>query len=137
MIGTLIAKNAVRRGFDSVMRGDVEALRSIFHKDASLIYPTRGEITGREAILEFYRQFLDVFPRVRAVLHVAAVEKLFDWVGTNALVTCFEVHTTNRQGVTFTQEGMQLIRLQRGKIMQMRYFFADTVALADAWKASL
>lgn len=137
MIGTLIARSTVRRGFDSVMRGDAEALRSVFHEDASLIYPTRGTIKGRDAIVEFYREFLDVFPKVRAVVHVAAVEDLFDWIGTNSLATCFEVHTTNRQGVTFTQEGMQLIRLQRGKIIQMRYFFADSVALADAWKASM
>lgn len=137
MIGTLIARNAVRKGFDSVMRGDVEALRSIFHEDASLVYPTRGTVVGREGILDFYRHMLHVFPRIRAVVHVAAVEDLFDWTGTNVLTTSFEVHTTNRQGVTFTQEGMQLIRLHRGRIRHLRYFFADSVALADAWKASL
>ena len=136
MIGTLIAKSAVRKGLDSVMSGNVDALHSIFHQDASVIYPTRGTIEGRPAILEFYRQFLHVFPKVRAVVHVAAVENLFDWVGTNALAVCFEVHTTNRQGVTFTQEGMMLIRLHRGKITLLRYFFADTVALAGAWRAS-
>jgi ketosteroid isomerase-like protein len=118
------------------MGGNVDALRSVFHEDATVVYPTRGTITGRTAILEFYRQFLTVFPRVRAVVHAVAVENLFDWVGTNVLALCFEVHTTNRQGVTFTQEGMMLIRLRRGKIMLLCYYFADTVALADAWRAS-
>lgn len=136
MIGTLIARSAVRKGFDAVMRNDLEALISVFHQDATVIYPTREKVEGLVAIKEFYRHFLETFPRVRATVKVAAVENLFDFAGTNTLTTLFEVDTTNQEGVTYHQEGMQLIRLHRGKIKLLRYFFADTVALASAWDHS-
>lgn len=136
MIGTLIARRAVRTGFDSVMRHDFETLARIFHEDATLVYPTRGTIEGRAGIVEFFRHFLETFPKVQAMVHVAAVEDLFDFAGTNTLTTMFEVHTTNREGVTYHQEGMQLIRLHRGKIKLLRYFFADTDHLARAWSVS-
>jgi ketosteroid isomerase-like protein len=136
MIGALIAKNAVSKGMNSVMNGDLDALRSVFHQDASVVYPTKGTIAGQPAIVEFYRQFITVFPKVQAIVHVGTIENPFDLVGTNVLALSFEVHTTNRSGITFTQEGMMLIRLRRAKIMLLRYYFSDTVALAEAWRAS-
>lgn len=136
MIGTLFVRSALRKGFDSVVRRDLDALRAVFAEDATMIYPGKGTFTGRPAIVEFYRHFLETFPKVEATVHAAAVENLFDFVGSNVMATCFEVHTTNRAGVTFTQEGMQLIRMRRGKITFLRYFFADTEGLARAWKAS-
>ena len=99
MIGALLAKSIVRKGFATVTGGNVEALTSVFDQEAAVIYPTKGTISGLPAILDFYRHFKTVFPQVRVDVKEVAVANLFDLVGTNVLAVCFEVYTTDRKSV--------------------------------------
>jgi uncharacterized protein (TIGR02246 family) len=136
MLGAIIAKSKVREGFASISRGDVEAFVSIFAEDGVVVYPTKGAIEGKKAIRSFYDHFIRTFPKIDAVVHHAAVENIFDMVGTNVICTQFEISTTNRKGITFKQEGMQLIKIKRGKLTLLRYFFFDIDNLRHAWKES-
>jgi uncharacterized protein (TIGR02246 family) len=136
MIGALVAKSRVRSGFAAIMRGDLDEFVSIFTEDGVVNYPTKGDIRGRAAIREFYAHFLQVFPKVDAVVRDVGVQNLFDLVGTNVVFTHFSVSTTNRHGVTYTQEGMQLIRITRGKLTLLHYVFFDMDSLRRAWEES-
>jgi ketosteroid isomerase-like protein len=40
---------------------DLEALAACYSEDAVAITPDQGEITGRDGIIEYFRQFLDAF----------------------------------------------------------------------------
>lgn len=136
MLGALIAKSAVRKGFAAVARRDLDAIVSVFAEDAVVIYPTRGSIKGKDAIREFYRHFFQTFPKTGVAVYHVGVENIFDLFGTNVIFTRFEVSTTNRNGVTFQQEGMQLINIERGKLTLLHYFFFDTENLRRAWRES-
>ena len=136
MLGALIAKSKVRKGFVSISQGELDAFISIFAEDAVVIYPTKGSISGKRAILEFYQHFIRTFPRIEAVPHSICVENFFDLLGTNVLSAHFEVSTTNRKGTTFKQEGMLLIETKLGRLTSARYFFLDTEKLRHAWSES-
>ena len=136
MLGALIAKSKVRTGFDSMARGDLETFLTVFSEDAVVIYPTKGTMKGKEAIRGFYRHFIQTFPKVDPVVLNVGVENIFDLVGTNVISTHFEISTTNRKGITFKQEGMQLIKIKRGKLTLLHYFFFDTENLQHAWRES-
>jgi ketosteroid isomerase-like protein len=136
MIGALIAKSSVQRGYDSMARGDLDTFLSIFSEDAIVIYPTKGTIKGKEAVGAFYRHFVHTFPKVNPVALNVGVENIFDLIGTNVISVHFEISTTNRKGITFKQEGMQLIRIKHGKLVHLHYFFFDTENLRHAWAVS-
>lgn len=136
MLGALIAMNKVRTGFASMSKGDMDTFYSVFADDAEVIYPTKGSIKGKAAIFEFYSHFRKTFPEVAPVVLNLGVENLFDFVGTNVVSTHFKIATTNREGITYHQEGMQLIKVERGMIKLIHYFFYDTVALREAWTKS-
>jgi ketosteroid isomerase-like protein len=136
MLGALIAQRKVRKGFASIAKGDMDTFISVFSDDAVVIYPTKGTFTGKEAILGFFLHFVQTFPKIEPVVHNIGVENIFDLVGTNVIFTHFVVSTTNRNGVTFKHEGMQLFKAKRGKLTSLHYFFFDTEALRHAWKES-
>ena len=117
-------------------RRNVDDLVSVFAEDGTLIYPTRGEIKGKTAIREFFNHFLETFPEIDLVLVNIGVENLFDLIGTNVITTHFFITTTNRKGATFKQEVMQLIKIRRGKLKLVHYFFNDTDNLRRAWRES-
>jgi uncharacterized protein (TIGR02246 family) len=126
----------VRAGFSALERRDLDAFVSSFADDAVVIYPTVGAIRGRAAIREFYSHFLQTFPKVEAVVHDVGVQNIFDVVGTNVVFSHFEISTTNRRGVTFKQEALQLIRIKRGKMTLLHFVFLDVDADRRVWKES-
>ncbi len=136
MLGGLIAKKQVRKGFTFFSRQDLNAFVSVFADDAVVVYPTTGPIKGKGAIREFYGHFFQTFPKVEAVAHEICLENSFDLMGTNVISTHFEISTTNRKGTTFRQEGMLLIKAKRGRLTSVRYFFLDTENLRRAWRES-
>ena len=82
MLGTLIAKSKIRKGFASISRGDLDTLASVFSDDAVVEYPIKGIFKGKEAIIGFYRHFVQTFPKVEPIVHHICVENIFDFVGT-------------------------------------------------------
>ena len=136
MIGALVAKSKVRGGFAAIERRDLDGFVAIFTDDAVVNYPTKGDIKGKAAIREFFGHFMETFPKFKGVVRDVGVQNLFDMVGTNVVFTHFEIWTTNRKGVTFHQEGMQLIRITRGKLTLLHYVFFNMESLHHAWKES-
>ena len=136
MIGALVAKSKVRGGFAAIERRDLDGFVAIFADDAVVNYPTKGDIKGKAAIREFFGHFMETFPKFKGVVRDVGVQNLFDMVGTNVVFTHFEIWTTNRKGVTFHQEGMQLIRITRGKLTLLHYVFFNMESLHHAWKES-
>lgn len=136
MIGALVAKSRVRGGFAAIERRDLDGFVTIFADDAVVNYPTKGDIKGKAAIREFFGHFMETFPKFKGVVRDVGVQNLFDMVGTNVVFTHFEIWTTNRKGVTFHQEGMQLIRITRGKLTLLHYVFFNMESLHHAWKES-
>jgi uncharacterized protein (TIGR02246 family) len=136
MLGALIAKSRVRKGFATIKKGELDAFLTVFSDDAVVIYPSKGTMNGKAAIREFYRHFLRTFPKIEVDVSDVCVENLFDLIGTNSISTHFKILTTNRKGIAFEQEGMQLIRTRRGKLTLLHYFFFDTDALRHAWRES-
>jgi len=136
MIGALVAKSKVRGGFAAIERRDLDGFVAIFADDAVVNYPTKGDIKGTAAIREFFGHFMETFPKFKGVVRDVGVQNLFDMVGTNVVFTHFEIWTTNRKGVTFHQEGMQLIRITRGKLTLLHYVFFNMESLHHAWKES-
>jgi ketosteroid isomerase-like protein len=49
----------------AVFSGDVDALADSYAEDAVLVTPDRGEVRGRESIVDYFRPFFEAFSDIR------------------------------------------------------------------------
>ncbi|MCA1825212.1 MAG: nuclear transport factor 2 family protein [Frankia sp.] len=56
------AREVVDRMTEAMMTRDVKALEGLYAPNAVFTTPDQGEITGREAVVDYLRGFIDAFP---------------------------------------------------------------------------
>lgn len=59
------ARDVLDRMTDAVFSGDVDALADSYAEDAVLVTPDRGEVRGRESIVDYFRPFFEAFSDIR------------------------------------------------------------------------
>ena len=55
------ARDVLNRMTSAVFSGDVDALADSYAEDAVLVTPDRGEVRGRESIVDYFRPFFEAF----------------------------------------------------------------------------
>ncbi len=129
MIGTLIAKRSILRGFEAMNRHDLPAFMAAWRDDASFIYPgdvpASGIFAGKPAVERWFRSFFAQFPRIRFDVRDVCVRNLFDAVGTNVVAARWDVELTSREGRTGRNDGVTVIELHRGSVHRVQDFIFD------------
>ena len=126
----LIVKRIVRRKFAALSRGHYEPILGQFRPDSRFLFAgdhaLGGERRGQEAVREWFRDMLGRFPGIR-IEPVDVVVNGWPWntVVANHLV----VSATLADGRPYTNEGMQLLRLRWGRVVE-DLIFEDTLKLA-------
>ena len=59
------ARDVLNRMTSAVFSGDVDALADSYAEDAVLVTPDRGEVRGRESIVDYFRPFFEAFSDIR------------------------------------------------------------------------
>lgn len=75
---------------------------------------------GKEAIREWYRKDWEQFPEEKLEVENVSVKNLFALSGTNTVTVEWSVIGNNRHKEEFTNRGVSVIHLVKGKIAQMR-----------------
>ena len=137
MIGTLIARSKIRSGFNSLNQHDMDTFLAAWADDATFIYPgnlsVSGEIKGKKAIEEWFRNFMEQFPQVNFTLKHICLQNIFDMVGTNHVAVHWDTKLKNRDGKEFQNSGVTTINLKKGKAVLVRDYIYDIEVAKKAW----
>jgi ketosteroid isomerase-like protein len=136
VIGAIIAKRKVRSAFDPLNRRDVLAFLANWAEDAVFIYPgslsVSGRVEGKKAIEQWYKKFLEQFPKVNFTVKKVFVQNIFALGGTNVFAMEYNVVLTNREGETFKKNCVAIIHTKKGKAVLVREYI-DTEVDRKAW----
>ena len=130
-----VVKRNLRNTFAAVSRGDQQAVVRAFAPDAALSFAgdhaLAGTFEGRDAIQEWFRRLFRCFPDLTLDPEKIVVEG-FPW--DTSVATRFRVRATLPTGARYTNEGMQLLRIRWGRVVEER-LYEDTQALSTALTA--
>ncbi len=131
MIGAFLAKRSVEKGFAAFNRRDLDTYLQNWSKDAILIYPgdipgVSGTYEGIEAIREWYERDFEQFPTLQLSLESVAISNILDMTGNNVLAIHWKVKATNRQGKSIDNSGVNVIDIERGRVIRIQTYIFDT-----------
>jgi ketosteroid isomerase-like protein len=137
MIGAMLAKWEVRRGFDMMSRKDLATLMRGYTNDAVFEFPGWTPISGRHegkpAIEAFFRTVFDRMASMRfTVKRVAALHR-FALNLTNTLLIEWAADETSYDGITIHVEGVTICRIHHGRTVATRDYIFDTGPLETMW----
>jgi ketosteroid isomerase-like protein len=138
MIGSFIAKRKVASAFGALNGRDISAFLSAWKDDCVFIYPgdisVSGETKGKTAIEDWFRRFMDQFPKITFTVKHVCVENVFDFVGTNVVAAHWDIELTNRDGKEIENSGVTIIKTKMGKAFFVKdYLFNTGQKFKEAW----
>jgi ketosteroid isomerase-like protein len=124
-----IVKRIVRRTFGRLSQGDYEAVVRQFGPDSRFLfsgaYELGGERRGPDAVREWFRHMLGLFPGICIEPRDVVVN---GWPWNTVVATHLVISATLADGRPYRNEGMQLLRLRWGRVVE-DLIFEDTLKL--------
>lgn len=125
----LIVRQIVRRAFRRLSVGDYEAVVKQFGPDSRFVFSgdhaLGGERRGQDAVRKWFQQMLRLFPGVRIEPRDVVVN---GWPWNTVVATHLAIGATLEDGRPYRNEGMQLLRLRWGRVVE-DLIFEDTLKL--------
>jgi ketosteroid isomerase-like protein len=126
-----IVKRLVHRTFKRLSAGDSEAVVGQFDPAGLFVFSGShvlgGERRGPEAVRRWFEQAFDLFPGLQLEPQAVVVN---GWPWNTVVATHFHIRATLPDGRPYRNEGMQLLRLRWGRIVEDR-IYEDTQKLVD------
>ena len=125
----LIVRRNVRRVFAQLSSGDSEPVVRKFGPGARFMFAgdhaLGGERHGQDEVREWFRDMLGRFPGIR----IEPVDVLVNgWPWRTVVASHLVITTTLPDGSPYRNEGMQLLRLRWGRVVE-DLVFEDTLKL--------
>ena len=137
MIGAIIAKRKTSSVYASLNRRDLSKSLANWAADATFVYPgsisVSGKIEGKKAIEEWFKKFLEQFPKVNITVKNVYIQNIFALGATNVVAVEWDEAVTNREGRSFQYSGVTIINIKRGKATSVREYIFDNEVLKKAW----
>lgn len=125
----LIVRQIVRRTFARLSAGDPEVVVKQFGPKSRFVFSgdhaLGGERHGQEAAREWFGQMLRLFPGIRIEPRTVLVN---GWPWDTVVATHLMISATLPDGRPYGNEGMQLLRLRWGRVVE-DLIFEDTLKL--------
>jgi ketosteroid isomerase-like protein len=138
MIGSIIAKSQVLKSFNALNNRDLDAFLSAWHDNGTFIYPSdlsvSGTFQGKQAVRNWFDNFFRQFPEIKFTVNHICVDRLFDITGTNTIAAQWNIEVTNKSGLKVQNIGINVIKIDRGKITEARDFFFYPERLKNGWE---
>lgn len=138
MIGAIIAKKKIRSAFANLNRRDLPAFLANFAEDCIYVVPgnisVSGTIKGKKNIEEWWRKFMEQFPKVMFTLKNVCVQNIFAFSGTNTVTAEWDDALVNREGKECPGEhGVTVANIRKGRIVLLSVYKLDTELMREAW----
>jgi ketosteroid isomerase-like protein len=137
MLGAVLAKGEVRKGFDALNRHDLDTLMDMFHDDGVFEFPSDtsmgGRFEGKEAIRAWFERWYEKLPTNRFTLRHVTVENIFALGATNVVHAEWEDEETDEEGNTYFMTGITAFEVEGGKARYVKDYIFDQDVLAEIW----
>ncbi len=125
----LIVKRIVRRTFAGLSKGEYEPIVKQFRPESRFMFAgdhaLGGERRGQEDVREWFREMLRRFPGIQIVPRQVVVN---GWPWNTVIATHLMISAPRPGGREYRNEGMQLLRLSWGRVVE-DLVFEDTLTL--------
>jgi ketosteroid isomerase-like protein len=136
MIGAILMQRQARKQFALLNARDLDGFMQAMADDVVFDFPgqttTSGHHVGKVAVRAFFDSMLVAHPEVRFTLRHVAVEDIFSMSGTNTVLIEWDLDYTDVTGRWFHNSGVTSGSAKGGKVVRLRDFVFDWVALAEA-----
>ena len=126
MIGALIVKKSILKGYDSLNKRDLKGFMSSWHKDSVFIYPgdiyVSGTFEGKVEVKQWFKRFMDQFAEIKFEVHNVCIENPFDLIGNNVATAAWNVTLKKHDGTTVRNTGVTQLMIKAGKTMKVQDF---------------
>jgi ketosteroid isomerase-like protein len=136
MIGAIIARKAVKSGFDALNEGNLDKFMKAWGDDCIWIYPGKvtagGRFVGRDEVRKWFEKFQYQFPQMKFIINHLGVGNIFDLVGNNVISAQWDLELVNKDGISFHNSGVTLLTIKGAKVVQGQDFM--TISDGDEYK---
>ena len=137
MLGAVLAKREVRKGFDAINRHDLETLLGMFADDGVFEFPTGtvlgGRHQGREALEAWFTRWFDRMPEIHFTLRNVSVDNIFAMGATNVVHAEWDLDETDQEGNAYHLTGVTAFHVEGGKAKLVKDYIFDQDVLAVIW----
>jgi ketosteroid isomerase-like protein len=120
----------VRRLYDAFARGDMETTKSCFAHDAVWHLPGRSPIAGDHQGVDAIFRF---FGKLKDLSGGTFNAELTDVVANDRHAVALQHATATRGTKRLDVTACQFMRIQDGKILEVRGYYSDQYALDEFW----
>lgn len=128
MLGAILAKHNVKSGFDLLNKGDLEQVIKGWVDDCVWKYngnvKAGGTFTGKNQVKKWFEDFFKQFPQRKFTLKHIAIDNIFDLIGTNTILARWDIELTNKDGFSFLNTGVTVLKIKGGKIYEGEDFLS-------------
>jgi ketosteroid isomerase-like protein len=122
MIGAIIAKQAVRSGFNALNERDLDKFMKAWAEQSAWIYPgdlsVSGKHVGKDAVRIWFEHFMEQFTKCKFNLLHLGVDNIFALNGNNTVLAYWELELTNKAGLAFQNRGITLLNIKGSKVVK-------------------
>jgi ketosteroid isomerase-like protein len=140
MLGALLIKRALAKGYAAVSRQDLDAIADLFHEDAVLEFPgttvMSGRYEGRAAIRAWFERWFATMPETRFALRHVSVENIFALTASNVVHAEWDLDEADREGNRYHVTGVTAFVIEGGKTRTAKDYIFDQPLLASIWPST-
>lgn len=137
MLGAVIARRQVRKGFDAIMGHDVETLVGMFADDGVFEFPSGNALEGRhegsEALRTWFGRWFQRMPEIRFTLRHVSVENIMAMGGTNVVHAEWDLDEKDAEGNEYHLTGVTAFDIRGGKAQSAKDYIFEQDRLAAIW----
>jgi ketosteroid isomerase-like protein len=125
-----IIKGKIREGFRQLSQGNSQGVLSQFAPDAHFIFAGDHALgcdsRDQNTVRQWFQRLFQLFPGIQFEVHTLIVS---GWPWDTRAANYFSIHSTRPDGQQYQNRGVQLLRIQWGRIVE-DYLYEDTLKLA-------
>lgn len=136
MIGAIIARRAVKSGFDALNERNIDKFMKAWSDNCIWIYPGNvsagGRFVGKPEVRKWFEKFQDQFPKRKFSIDHLGVGNIFALGGNNVISAHWDLEMVNKDGMSFSNSGVTLLTIKGAKVVQGQDFM--TISDGDEYK---
>lgn len=122
MIGAIIARNAVKSGFDALNERNVDKFMKAWAGNCEWVYPgiisVSGTFKGKDNVRKWFQHFQDQFPARKFIVTHLGVGNIFAMGGSNVISAVWKLDLVNKAGESYSMNGVTVLTIKGAKVVR-------------------